>query len=120
MTVYIDSLRHQGWRLRGRPTPSCHMWADSLDELLEFASRIGLRREWLQRSWPHFDLSRGMRHRALEAGAVEVSIRAASVAARVGRLSAESAKHAVPRRDRDELRFRRVNEEGGQHAQQQT
>ncbi len=69
MTVYVDDVRHRFGRM-----VMCHMWADSLDELLAMADRIGLARRWLQQppkaSWVHFDVSLGMKARAIEAGAV--------------------------------------------------
>jgi hypothetical protein len=50
------------------------MWADSLDELLAMADAIGVQRKWLQRppkaSWVHFDVSLGMKTKALRRGAV--------------------------------------------------
>ncbi len=50
------------------------MWADGIDELLAMADRIGVQRKWLQQppkaSWVHFDISLGMKAKAIEAGAV--------------------------------------------------
>ena len=69
MTVYVDDVRH-GY---GRMT-MCHMWADTPDELLAMADRIGLQRKWLQQppkaSWTHFDIALGKKAMALAAGAV--------------------------------------------------
>ena len=69
MTVYVDDVRHQFGRM-----VMCHLWADSLDELLAMADRIGVQRKWLQQppkaSWVHFDISLGMKAKALAAGAV--------------------------------------------------
>jgi len=52
----------------------CHMWADELDELLTMADKIGVARRWLQQppkaSWIHFDISLGMKAKALANGAV--------------------------------------------------
>lgn len=59
----------------GRWTGGGHLQADTLDELHEFAERIGLRREWFQ-SKPgrpendHYDLTRAGRDLALELGAI--------------------------------------------------
>lgn len=53
-----------------------HMMADSTDELLAMADRIGLNRKWLQRggtSREHFDVSKAYRLRAIAAGALPVS-----------------------------------------------
>ncbi len=72
MTVYVDELRHSSDRPpfhRG----SCHLTADTIEELHELASRIGLKREWYQPlSWPHYDLTASKRALAIEAGAVFV------------------------------------------------
>jgi len=69
VTVYVDDVRHAYGRM-----VMCHMWADSLDELLAMATRIGLQHRWLQRppkaSWTHFDISLGLKAKALAAGAV--------------------------------------------------
>jgi hypothetical protein len=53
----------------------CHLFADTLDELLAFADRIGLRRSWFQRdrSGGHFDLNPTRRRAAVRAGAIEVT-----------------------------------------------
>lgn len=70
MTVYVDSAftPYRGMRM-------CHMWADTLDELLAMADTIGVQRKWLQQppaaSWVHFDIAQSKRHLALKAGAVE-------------------------------------------------
>ena len=52
----------------------CHMWADTADELHAMAARIGVARRWFQTppkaSWDHYDISLGMKAKALAAGAV--------------------------------------------------
>ena len=55
----------------------CHMWADSVEELIDFALSLGMKREWLQKSekFPHFDLVPTRRARAIAKGAVEMSIK---------------------------------------------
>lgn len=69
MTVYVDDVRHPFGRM-----VMCHMWADSLCELLAMADQIGAAREWLQKppkaSWIHFDISISMKTKALRAGAI--------------------------------------------------
>jgi len=51
--------------------------ADSVDELIEFAIQMGLRREWYQpKSSPHFDLTVDARSEAVRRGAVELESRA--------------------------------------------
>ena len=72
MAVYVDNLRDYGWR----HGPSCHLIADSVDELMEFAIGMGLRREWFQeKSTPHFDLTIDGRKLAVEHGAIEIDQR---------------------------------------------
>lgn len=74
MTVYVDWLMHHGWVLRGHHVRNCHMFADSVDELLEFAERIGLKPRWLQgKRAIHFDLTESRRKAAVELGAVELT-----------------------------------------------
>jgi len=69
MTVYVDDVRHRFGRM-----VMCHMWADSLDELLAMADRIGVARKWLQQppkaSWVHFDIALSKKALAIGAGAV--------------------------------------------------
>ena len=72
MAVYVDQLCDWGWK----HGPSCHLIADSIPELIEFAVNIGMRAEWFQpRSSPHFDLTVQVREIALAAGAIELSKR---------------------------------------------
>lgn len=54
----------------------CHMIADTLEELHDMASRIGMRREWFQPgSTPHYDVCLSRRILAVKEGAIEVSQR---------------------------------------------
>lgn len=72
MPVYVDNLRDYGWR----HGPSCHLIADSVDELMEFAVGMGLQREWFQaKSTPHFDLTAEGRMLAVEHGTIELDQR---------------------------------------------
>lgn len=72
MAVYVDRLADWGWH-RGS---SCHLIADSVAELIEFAVMIGLRPEWYQpESSPHFDLDEGSRRTALQHGAIDLDRR---------------------------------------------
>ncbi|AGA76044.1 DUF4031 domain-containing protein [Pseudomonas plecoglossicida] len=66
MAVYVDS---EGIRWRGREW--CHLVADSLDELHTFADRLGLKRSWFQSKtlYPHYDVTKTVRTRALALGA---------------------------------------------------
>lgn len=73
MAVYIDPLRNWGGGKGYRWDKSCHMYADTLEELHELAERIGMWREWFQsdRRLPHYDLHRKQREKALALGVVE-------------------------------------------------
>lgn len=56
----------------------CHMVADDLNELLIFAEKLGLKKEWLQKPnthHVHFDVSAETKKRALKLGAIEISRR---------------------------------------------
>jgi hypothetical protein len=69
MAVYIDRLRNHGW-VHGK---SCHLIADSNEELHAFAASIGMLRDWFQKgSMPHYDLTEKKRAAALAAGAIEL------------------------------------------------
>jgi hypothetical protein len=52
----------------------CHMMADTTDELLAMADRIGVARKWIQHPGTereHFDVCKTKRALAVEAGAIE-------------------------------------------------
>jgi hypothetical protein len=73
MAVYVDGLCDYGWRY-GK---SCHLIADTRDELKAFAVSIGLQVRWYQPgSFPHFDLTAGKRTAAVLRGAIELDRRA--------------------------------------------
>lgn len=78
MAVRVDELRvypgARGIFSRG----SCHLFADSDDELHEFAAKIGMKREWFQphRVANHYDLTPRRRAAALKLGAAETTARA--------------------------------------------
>lgn len=71
--VYVDEimpcLQTSKWPYGG----ACHLMANSTEELQAFAGRLGLKRSWFQnKSLPHYDLTAGMRSRAIGLGAVEI------------------------------------------------
>lgn len=70
MAVYVDKLRNWGWKLG----PSCHLIADSDEELHAFAARLGMKRSWFQESvsGPHYDLTARRRVLAVKLGAAEL------------------------------------------------
>lgn len=77
MSVSVDDVRHRFGRMI-----MCHLWADSLDELLAAVDAIGVQRKWIQghptlsfgkhrnASWVHFDISLTMKDRAIARGAI--------------------------------------------------
>lgn len=78
MTVYIDHLKPCMRNKHWRHYESCHMIADTEEELIEFARRMGLDIRWLQKSGKsdsHFVLSAGMRARAMKKGAIQLNIK---------------------------------------------
>ena len=77
MTVYVDDVAHRFGRM-----VMCHLWADTLPELLAMVDKIGVQRKWIQghptlsfgkhrnASWVHFDISLTMKERAINHGAI--------------------------------------------------
>ena len=73
MSVYVDEPIWPFGRMM-----MCHMAADSTEELLAMADRIGVARKWIQ--YPgtkkeHFDLCKSKRALAITHGAVEIPTR---------------------------------------------
>lgn len=72
MPVYVDSLIDYGWKLG----PSCHLTADTIEELHEMADKIGMKRSWFQTGkrddLPHYDLVKSRRDKAIKLGAVVI------------------------------------------------
>lgn len=69
MTVYVDGARNEY-----RGMKMCHMLADDLLQLHEFASALGLKRRWFQpASFPHYDVSATKRTLAIALGARAVT-----------------------------------------------
>lgn len=79
MTVYVDDVFIHA--TVGRITSRwCHLTADSTEELVSFARRIGLRPGWIQArgTWKeHFDVTEPKRRLAVANGAVEQTSREA-------------------------------------------
>jgi hypothetical protein len=70
MTVYVDNMQAPFGNMI-----MCHMFADSSEELLEMADKIGVARKWIQ--FPgtykeHFDIALTKRRLAINFGAKEV------------------------------------------------
>ncbi len=75
MSVYVDDMQTC---IRSKKWPysrSCHLVADSVSELQEFAQLMSLHSSWFQdsASMPHYDLTKSMRQRAIYLGAFEVT-----------------------------------------------
>lgn len=73
MAVYVDNMRVRVGRM-----VMCHMVADTEEELLEMADKIGVDRRWHQ--YPgtrrsHFDICLRKRALAVKHGAVEITMR---------------------------------------------
>ena len=72
MSVYVDDMRAGFGRM-----VMCHMIADSTDELLDMADKIGVNRRWLQKAGTnheHFDIALSKRAQAIRLGAVPVTM----------------------------------------------
>lgn len=73
MSVYVDDMQVC---IRSKKWPynkACHLVADSVSELQEFAQLMPLHSSWFQsESIPHFDLTTRMRQRAISLGALPV------------------------------------------------
>lgn len=69
MTVFVDDVRYRYGRMI-----MCHMWSESVFELMDMAQAIGLSCRWIQlppkASWVHFDISLDRKAAALSRGAV--------------------------------------------------
>jgi hypothetical protein len=78
MAVYVDPLVNYGGSKSFRWKESCHMFADTEEELHEMARKIGMKRDWFQQQrteFPHYDLVESRRIRAVKLGAVELTLR---------------------------------------------
>jgi hypothetical protein len=75
VSVYVDPLFEYGGSAAFKWKHSCHMYADTLEELHAMAKKIGMRSEWFQNKengdLPHYDLRDSRRVKAIMFGAVE-------------------------------------------------
>jgi hypothetical protein len=75
VSVYVDDARIFA-RVKGGPPNGArwsHLWADSLEELEDFAALLGLNPKWLQStSLYHYDVVETKRIRAIELGAIPI------------------------------------------------
>ena len=71
--IHVDQLKrtlpHDMAGGRWRWKHFCHLFSDDLKELNEFALKIGLKLEYFQnlKDFPHYDLTKTMRARAVRA-----------------------------------------------------
>lgn len=89
MAVYVDNMNAPYGRMI-----MCHMIADTTDELLAMADKIGVNRKWIQEAgtWQeHFDISLGAKKKAIAAGAKEITMM------QLGRMTA--SRHNSPLKD---------------------
>lgn len=73
MSCYVDPLFNAHVKRAPRIKQWCHLMADSQAELDEMAIQLGLKLKW--KHGDHFDLTPGMRVRAIELGAKQVTAR---------------------------------------------
>jgi hypothetical protein len=81
MTVYVDDARIRA-TVRRLTAVWSHLMADSHDELVDFARRLGLQAGWIQ--FPgevkeHFDVTESYRQRAIRLGARPITARQAGL-----------------------------------------
>ncbi len=71
MTVYVDDMEAKFGRM-----VMCHMIADSTEELLAMADKIGVARRWIQHAGTykeHFDIALSKRELAIKNGAKQIT-----------------------------------------------
>lgn len=65
MACYVDNVA-----IRYRSMIMCHLWADTMPELMAMVDTIGVDRRHLQQThWTHFDISLGKKQLAIRCGA---------------------------------------------------
>jgi hypothetical protein len=77
--VYVDQLTTYSAKLT-KHLPSdtwCHLWSDNVEELHEFARKLGMKRSWFQNkpTFPHYDLVPRRRAIAIKLGAKQISLK---------------------------------------------
>jgi hypothetical protein len=73
MSVYVDDMNARFGRM-----VMCHMVADSHEELIAMADKIGVARKWIQKGGTpgeHFDISLSKKQLAIQKGAVAITQR---------------------------------------------
>ncbi|MGN6422005.1 MAG: DUF4031 domain-containing protein [Asticcacaulis sp.] len=77
MTVYVDDMYRYPMG-RFRRMKMSHMIADSREELDAMADKIGVARRWIQNAGTHqehYDIAMTARVKAVQSGAIEISLR---------------------------------------------
>ena len=73
MSVYVDNMNAKVGRMI-----MCHMMADTTEELLTMADKIGVKRKWIQHAGTpkeHFDVAKVSKVKAIKAGAIEITMK---------------------------------------------
>lgn len=73
MSVYVDDFNYPYGRMK-----MSHMIADTTEELLDMADKIGVNRKWIQHAGTyreHFDICLQKKSRALDLGAKAITYR---------------------------------------------
>lgn len=89
MTVYVDNMSDTKMGKLGRMKMS-HMIADTHEELMDIAAKIGLQSRWIQKAGTpqeHFDVSLSAKRKAVENGAVQITMRELAIKIRYKRKS---------------------------------
>jgi len=71
--VYVDDMEAPYGRMK-----MCHMMADTPEELLAMAYKIGVDKKWIQKAgtiYEHFDVAMSKKKLAIEAGAKQITRR---------------------------------------------
>jgi hypothetical protein len=77
MTVYVDDMCDDPMGQFGRMKMS-HLTADTTEELLDMVKKIGVQSRWIQSRGTykeHFDIAKGKRQLAIQAGAIPITLR---------------------------------------------
>ena len=89
MSVYVDDM-YKSPMGAYRGMKMSHMIADSTEELIEMAEKIGVNVKWIQHKGTfqeHFDIAFSKRELAVKAGAIEITMR------ELGRITWERMKN---------------------------
>lgn len=73
MSVYVDDMGASFSRMI-----MCHMIADTHEELIAMAAKIGVQQKWIQKAGTykeHFDICKSKRAIAVKNGAIEITWR---------------------------------------------